>query len=79
MGRAGPGAGLVASPNTRFAASAGSRASSTGDLFLGPRLNRSPTITIFPGAVIDVFCNKDLILPGAYHENAGISPVIVQR
>jgi len=39
----------------------------------------SPTITIFPGAVIDVFCNKDLILPGAYHENAGINPVIVQR
>ena len=61
------------------ATTAGSRASSTADRFLGPRLNRSPTITIFPGAVIDVFCNKDLILPGAYHENAGISPVIVQR
>jgi type IV secretion system protein VirB10 len=59
--------------------SMGGRASSTADRFLQPRINRPPTVTIFPGAAMDVFCTKDLVLPGAYHEDAGTIPVIVKR
>jgi type IV secretory pathway VirB10-like protein len=59
--------------------SMGARASSTADRILQPRINRPPTITIFPGAIVDVFCTKDLVLPGAYHEEAGITPVITRR
>jgi type IV secretory pathway VirB10-like protein len=61
------------------ASSMGARASSTADRSLQPRINRPPTITIFPGAIVDVFCTKDLVLPGAYHEEAGITPVITRR
>ena len=53
------------------ASSMGGHASNTADRFLQPRINRPPTITIFPGAVLDVFCTKDLVLPGSYHEHAG--------
>jgi type IV secretory pathway VirB10-like protein len=78
------GGGIYASnPEQQLAmmgtSSMGGHASNTADRFLQPRINRPPTITIFPGAVIDVFCTKDLILPGAYHEDAGITPVIVKR
>jgi type IV secretion system protein TrbI len=70
------GGGVYASnPEQQLAmqglSSMGGHASNTADRFLQPRINRSPTITIFPGAVMDVFCTKDLVLPGAYHEDAG--------
>lgn len=59
--------------------SMGARASSSADRFLQPRINRPPTVTIFPGAVLDVFVTKDVSLPGPYQERAGITPVITQR
>jgi type IV secretory pathway VirB10-like protein len=53
------------------ASSMGGRTSSTADRFLQPRINRPPTVTIFPGAIVDVFCTHDLVLPGAYEDKAG--------
>ena len=53
------------------ASSMGGNASTTANRFLQPRINRAPTVTIFPGAMLDVFCTHDLVLPGSYHENAG--------
>lgn len=78
------GGGVYASnPEQQLAmmgtSSMGGRASSSADRFLQPRINRPPAVTIFPGAVMDVFCAKDLVLPGTYHEDAGITPVIVKR
>jgi type IV secretory pathway VirB10-like protein len=53
------------------ASNMGGNASSTANRFLQPRINRPPTVTIFPGAIIDVFCTHDLVLPSAYEDKAG--------
>jgi type IV secretion system protein VirB10 len=53
------------------ASSMGGRTSSTADRFLQPRINRPATVTIFPGAIVDVFCTHDLVLPGRYKDSAG--------
>lgn len=56
-----------------MAGAAGSRASSQANQWLGPYLNRSKTVVLTAGQLIDVFLNKDLILPGPYRDAAGVT------
>lgn len=50
---------------------AGGQLSTTSSRFLQLYLNRKNTVTIPPGTRFDVFVNSDLVMPGAYVDNAG--------
>jgi hypothetical protein len=51
--------------------SAGGQMNAHAGQALSPYLTRPKTITIFPGAVIDVFVTRDLVLGGPYQDKAG--------
>jgi type IV secretory pathway VirB10-like protein len=64
---------------TMMSSQAGAQAANHANQWLGPYLNRPKTVTIFSGAMLDVFVTKDVSLPGPYVDHAGTTQVITQR
>ena len=67
-------------PNQEIAlyasSTAGAQAANHANQWLQPYLSRPKTITLFPGQLVDVYVNHDLVLPSPFKDTAGITPLM---